>query len=547
MTDAELAIVVKLKDLFSAQLNQIVTNTGASAKKMESSWQRLSGGITAAKAALAGWLGGQAAQFIKWTAETAAKADLANVAFGSMAKRINLDVTVALDKMREASKGTVADLDLMATANKAIMLGAVQSGDELEKLTYYGTRLGNAMGLTASQGIEYFTTGLARQSSAILDNVGIIVDMEAEYKKLGKTAADLTEDERRSIFSDAVWRKAEEGSRALGTQVAKTAEAVQQFGAMWDNVKVKLAETLVTPFTKSPSGKTWVEEGLEQIPAYNVWKKYQEYQEAKTRLQNASRRVRPWDESMSAFGPELPLDAQLELQGMIAAADENERVAYGMRMNAMISRSIEEAMAKAKDEVNTAWDAMSAGAAAYYKQVGSTLQLVGDAIYNAFQDIERNIGDVFFDAMMGKLKSFKDYLRAFVQDIARTISQAMSRQIVGQIANVAASALGSLSSTPGWQSYEKAPYPVHAYGGITAGPSFAGEAGPEAVVPLPGSRKIPVEFQGGGMGQNVTYNIYAVDAASFVGMLQRNKASVHQVMTQGLLEDMNLRAAVRAV
>ena len=33
-----------------------------------------------------------------------------------------------------------------------------------------------------------------------------------------------------------------------------------------------------------------------------------------------------------------------------------------------------------------------------------------------------------------------------------------------------------------------------AKGGITAGPSLAGEAGPEAVVPLPGGRKIPVEF-----------------------------------------------------
>ena len=33
-----------------------------------------------------------------------------------------------------------------------------------------------------------------------------------------------------------------------------------------------------------------------------------------------------------------------------------------------------------------------------------------------------------------------------------------------------------------------------AKGGITTGPSLAGEAGPEAVVPLPGGRKIPVEF-----------------------------------------------------
>jgi hypothetical protein len=33
-------------------------------------------------------------------------------------------------------------------------------------------------------------------------------------------------------------------------------------------------------------------------------------------------------------------------------------------------------------------------------------------------------------------------------------------------------------------------------GGITKGPSIAGEAGPEAIVPLPNGRSIPVEMQG---------------------------------------------------
>ena len=36
--------------------------------------------------------------------------------------------------------------------------------------------------------------------------------------------------------------------------------------------------------------------------------------------------------------------------------------------------------------------------------------------------------------------------------------------------------------------------PFSAAGGITAGPSIAGEAGPEAVVPLPNGRMIPVQL-----------------------------------------------------
>ncbi len=36
--------------------------------------------------------------------------------------------------------------------------------------------------------------------------------------------------------------------------------------------------------------------------------------------------------------------------------------------------------------------------------------------------------------------------------------------------------------------------PAFQYGGITSGPSLAGEAGPEAVIPLPGGRAVPVSF-----------------------------------------------------
>ncbi len=48
-----------------------------------------------------------------------------------------------------------------------------------------------------------------------------------------------------------------------------------------------------------------------------------------------------------------------------------------------------------------------------------------------------------------------------------------------------------------------------ASGGVTSGPSLAGEAGPEAVVPLPGGRSIPVNLKGGSKGitSNITVNV----------------------------------------
>ena len=48
----------------------------------------------------------------------------------------------------------------------------------------------------------------------------------------------------------------------------------------------------------------------------------------------------------------------------------------------------------------------------------------------------------------------------------------------------------------------------------TTGMSIAGEAGPEAVIPLPGNRRVPVELFGGG-GGGTTVNINTIDARSF--------------------------------
>jgi len=61
----------------------------------------------------------------------------------------------------------------------------------------------------------------------------------------------------------------------------------------------------------------------------------------------------------------------------------------------------------------------------------------------------------------------------------------------------------------------------------------AGEAGPEAFVPLTGvNRRIPVEFSGGPGGDFYQITIYANDAASFQDMVTRNPAGVIKVVKE---------------
>lgn len=111
--------------------------------------------------------------------------------------------------------------------------------------------------------------------------------------------------------------------------------------------------------------------------------------------------------------------------------------------------------------------------------------------------------DFFFDAITGKLKSLHDYLTAFMNSIARIVSQKLATSFVEKL-------------IPGFQ-----------HGGIVRQPTLAmvGEAGPEAIIPLNRLERA------GGMSTreerpiNVIVNVNTPDVGSF-------KTSQTQIATQ---------------
>ena len=65
----------------------------------------------------------------------------------------------------------------------------------------------------------------------------------------------------------------------------------------------------------------------------------------------------------------------------------------------------------------------------------------------------------------------------------------------------------------------------YASGGIATEPTYlVGEAGPEAVVPLPDGRNIPVNMKGNGGTNNVTINVDASGGTSSTGDGEKGKA-----------------------
>lgn len=169
--------------------------------------------------------------------------------FANLAKSIGSTADEALAKLRVATKGTVSDFNLMLTANRAILLGAAETDEELVLLAETARRLGRAMGRDVNDAFNDLALGIARQSRLILDNLGIIVNVEEANKDyaatLGKTADELSEVERRQAFMNAVMEGANRRVAALGGDVQTLSDSYSRFRATLANV----AQDVIRGFT----------------------------------------------------------------------------------------------------------------------------------------------------------------------------------------------------------------------------------------------------------------------------------------------------------
>lgn len=553
MTDAELSIVVKLKDMFSSQLNQIVTNTDRSAVKMESSWGKLTKGIMAAKAALVAWGIGQLTQFVDNMYQVAEKVSLATTAFENLTKSIGIDAVEAMERMRAASRKTVSDVQLMEAANKLLVLGAVETVSELEKVVKIGTELGIAMGIKASEGIEKFGAALATGNTETLRSVGIVIKMTDLVNKFGEANQKAYKSEILKIGAEKV--------KVLGSAHSELATRIQQSTAALQNFTDKAQTAVVGGIEGALANKGNIGTALQDLIFGADVRKYNEALAQRQAREEAAMRNKPLPGV--GEGPATQAERLRKIAEMAAAfnADKTWEALNAPNAENETALAIDKLMApQIKSKMQEFWEAMKFGLEDYYAKVRDTMMLIAETISRTFQDIEYNLGDVFFDAMMGKMKTFKEYLAAFVRDIGRTLSQMMARQMLGSIIGAIGGAFASTSTSAINKEFTSigggdnvvfsgmAPsLPGGALGGITSGMSIVGERGPEAVVPLPGARSIPVQFTGGGRGGSVTYIINAMDTQSIASALARDPSIIHRIVTSGMSADTQLRAAVRAV
>jgi len=185
------------------------------------------------------------------------------------------------------------------------------------------------------------------------------------------------------------------------------------------------------------------------------------------------------------------------------------------------------------------------------KKWGDTNQLIYDATTQTFQALENSLETIFFDAMRGKLKSLGDYVNSFLASVESAIAgiaaQGVAKGVVGFVGKVFGFDIKTAANGDIFPGHF-IPLQAFADGGVVNRPTLGliGEGRyPEAIVPLPDGRSIPVKFEGRS-SPPINLEIVIVDDRSKVPAPQIGKKQVVLWVAEDYMQNGILRKVIKA-
>jgi len=152
--------------------------------------------------------------------------------FRELARQAGVSGDDLLDALKTASMGSVSEMDLMLSANRAMMLGLGADSEKLARLMQVAAFRGRAMGLSVTQAFSDMTTGIGRKSIMILDNLGIV------GLKMGKTTTQAE-------LMEQVIVEGMKQIEAAGGLAADSATKFEALAAKMADIKSSVAEIAV--------------------------------------------------------------------------------------------------------------------------------------------------------------------------------------------------------------------------------------------------------------------------------------------------------------
>lgn len=224
---------------------------------------------------------------------------------------------------------------------------------------------------------------------------------------------------------------------------------------------------------------------------------------------------------------------------------KDEEIKKGIRAELIVLEkellALEQERLRVEQEMTgTFGEGLTEGMRKYLNTMLSSFQTGRQFAIDTAQAMEEAFGTFFFDAMTGQLKSLADYWRSFSQQIMKYISDIIAKMTMMKLfgsfdgegfsgglfssllGGLMGMAQGGIMNSGGAVSLRR-----YAGGGIANQPQLAmfGEGTmPEAYVPLPDGRSIPVTMNGN-QGTTIVnhWNISAMDAQSFSAFAMQNQ------------------------
>ena len=152
-----------------------------------------------------------------------------------------------ISDLKKASDNTVSSLDLINTANRALALGISQN--QLPELMEVATARAKVMGITATQAFNDISTGIGRQSKLILDNLGIIMDLDKAYanyaEELGMSVSALSEFDKKAALSNQILKESEGITAALNAVQEDHLTKIARMKVAYEELKLSVGNFAV--------------------------------------------------------------------------------------------------------------------------------------------------------------------------------------------------------------------------------------------------------------------------------------------------------------
>jgi len=243
----EIQIVLKAVDQASKTFKSVSNKLKSSFSKIKKSFDDvLKVGLGFGLASIAE----KTVDFTKQAVELGGQIETLEASFERL-KEASGAVELSLDQLRNATKGTVSDVELLTAANQALSLGL--PADDLDKLFESAMKLGHAMGISTKQAVESLTLGLGRQSKQILDNLGVVFKAEDAYlwyaekmMEAGVAIGDeLTEEQKAQAWREYAIKLITERAKELGDVVSETQIKQERWNAAIQNFQATLGKVLI--------------------------------------------------------------------------------------------------------------------------------------------------------------------------------------------------------------------------------------------------------------------------------------------------------------